>query len=429
MNVTRLEAYNQNHTEKVAEYNQNAETKTAEFDSNAAALQTEVDRLRGECDQLAEENRKQENRIDALIKLNKGQTYDVLEQESEAYSVDVPSGAKYVGIDKVGGKSVVFAQYCNFAEGRSVEKWGVTLTVKDSCTLILNGTCNSTDWTYSSVVELLKGGFTPLREKNMLAIGGGNGISFEAAKGIGVKMSFTEGVTYTDYEISLNLIDRDKIGLTDEEIKAILSKPMGYNEGEIISSQTDRVDAASADGAITQQITTGFPVLNSAGSVYDYIDLNEGKLHQRVGVVDMGILTWEANATSRFYATLPQNAAIKSSYNEYTNVMCANYDSKTLNQIYASNKGITTHPLLGVNVWIYDSDYTDTGLLKSALSGQILHYELAEEIVTDITIPTELTDWLEAEPGGTVTFKNADESKQLPVPNAVSWVRKLDEVE
>lgn len=74
----KLESYNQNHTAKVAEYNTNAETKTAEFDANAAALQTEVDRLRGECDNLAAENRKQENRIDALMKLNKGQTYDIL---------------------------------------------------------------------------------------------------------------------------------------------------------------------------------------------------------------------------------------------------------------------------------------------------------------------------------------------------------------
>lgn len=77
----KLEAYNSNHAAKVAEYNQNAETKTAEFDSNAAALQTEVDRLRGECDNLAAENRKQENRISALMKLNKGQTYDILPEE------------------------------------------------------------------------------------------------------------------------------------------------------------------------------------------------------------------------------------------------------------------------------------------------------------------------------------------------------------
>ena len=82
----KLEAYNSNHAEKVAEYDANAETKTAEFDANAAALQTEVDRLRGECDTLAAENRKQENRIDALIKLNKGQTYDILPAEGEAAS-------------------------------------------------------------------------------------------------------------------------------------------------------------------------------------------------------------------------------------------------------------------------------------------------------------------------------------------------------
>lgn len=91
----KLEAYNQNHTEKVEEYNQ-----------NAAALQTEVDRLRGECDNLAEENRKQENRISALLKLNKGQTYDILPEEGKTASRTAPSGAKYVSVDKVGGKSL-----------------------------------------------------------------------------------------------------------------------------------------------------------------------------------------------------------------------------------------------------------------------------------------------------------------------------------
>lgn len=114
----KLQAYNQNHTEKVAEYNQNAETKTAEFDANAAALQTEVDRLRGECDQLAAENRKQENRIDALIKLNKGQTYDILSEEGETASRTAPSGSKYVSVDKVGGKSVVWNQLWNYGKTR-----------------------------------------------------------------------------------------------------------------------------------------------------------------------------------------------------------------------------------------------------------------------------------------------------------------------
>ena len=120
----KLEAYNQNHTEKVAEYNQNAETKTAEFDANAAALQTEVDRLRGECDQLAAENRKQENRISALLKLNKGQTYDILPEEGETASRTAPSGAKYVSVDNVGGKSIVWNQKIDTTKAELITKSG-----------------------------------------------------------------------------------------------------------------------------------------------------------------------------------------------------------------------------------------------------------------------------------------------------------------
>ena len=53
----------------------------------------------------------------------------------------------------------------------------------------------------------------------------------------------------------------------------------------------------------------------------------------------------------------------------------------------------------------------------------------ATQTTEPVAIPEALQEWLPVEPGGTVTFKNADESKQLPVPNAVSWVRKLNEVE
>ena len=131
----RTSDYNRNAEQKLEAYNQNATTKTAEFDANVAALQTEVDRLRGECDQLAAENRKQENRIDALIKLNKGQTYDIVPEEGEAASRTAPSGAKYVGIDKVGGKSVVWNQSCNPDEfepmGCTPTESGGVVTISD----------------------------------------------------------------------------------------------------------------------------------------------------------------------------------------------------------------------------------------------------------------------------------------------------------
>ena len=304
----KLESYNSNHAAKVAEYDANAETKTAEFDANAAALQTEVDRLRGECDTLAAENRKQENRISALMKLNKGQTYDILPEEGETASRTAPSGAKYVSVDKVGG--------------------------------------------HSEVVD-----------------------------------------------------------------------------GEIISSQTDRVDVASADGTIAQQITTGFPALNSAGSVYDYIDMDSGQVIRNVYTVELDTLQWNKDEANRFVANLPAQAKAAGTYNDTNNELCNTYESKTLNEIFAGNVGIATHPINGKKVWIYDNNYDTPEQLVASLAGAVLHYELATPTTEPVTIPEALQEWLPVEPGGTVTFRNADESKQLPVPNAVSWVRKLNEVE
>lgn len=68
-----------------------------------------------------------------------------------------------------------------------------------------------------------------------------------------------------------------------------------------------------------------------------------------------------------------------------------------------------------VSAWLADNPTT-------------VYYETKSDELTDVTIPEALTEWLPVEAGGTVTFQNADESKQLPVPNAVSWVRKLNEV-
>lgn len=424
----KLEAYNQNHTEKVAEYNQNAETKTAEFDANAAALQTEVDRLRGECDTLAAENRKQENRIDALIKLNKGQTYDIIPEDGETASRTAPSGAKYVSVDKVGGKSVVWNQHFDF--GTIVTTGGQILTngvidvykdhvyifiVDNSAEIDKSVTRKGIHWNYSFSIPIAYG-------SNVSYVRGRNyfiNTCKETQTGIKPSIWYAiSGVTLSN----LMLIDLTQMfgsgnEPTLEECKQIFSADYyPYSEPTIISSQTDRVDVASADGTTSQQITTGFPVLNSAGSVYDYIDLNEGKLHKRVGVVDLGTLNWKYSELDGWHQVVFKNRG-------RNNLLCDRY--KTDNYTLLNDKTIWCNSSYLV---VVDTSYTDGNALKQALQGVMLYYELAEPIITDITIPTELTEWLEVEAGGTVTFKNADESKQLAVPNAVSWVRKLDEV-
>ena len=133
----KLEAYNKNHTEKVAEYNQ-----------NAAALQTEVDRLRGECDTLATENRKQENKISALIKLNKGQTYDIVPEEGETASRTAPSGAKYVSVDKVGGKSIVWNQLYDRTKPTEGENNGITFSRQEDGSFVATGKNNDGTMSY-----------------------------------------------------------------------------------------------------------------------------------------------------------------------------------------------------------------------------------------------------------------------------------------
>ena len=110
--------------------------------------------------------------------------------------------------------------------------------------------------------------------------------------------------------------------------------------------------------------------------------------------------------------------------------MCDTYETITLNELFKGIKGIATHPVDGKTVWIYDDTYDTPEQLKANLhsTNAILQYELETQTTEPVTIPEALQEWLPVEPGGTVTFRNADESRQMAGPNSISWVRKLDEV-
>lgn len=183
----------------------------------------------------------------------------------------------------------------------------------------------------------------------------------------------------------------------------------------------------SADSTATQHITTNFPVLNSAGSAHDYIDMDGGQVIRNVCNVKLETLEWN-RSTNKFYAELPAKAKANGNYNVNNKELCNTYEPIPMNDIFAGNVGIATHSINGETVWLYDNNYETPEQLVTSLSGAVLHYELATQTTEPVTIPEPLQEWIPVESGGTVTFLNADETKQLPVPNAVSWVRKLDEV-
>lgn len=447
----KLEAYNQNHTEKVAEYNQNAETKTAEFDSNAAAMQTEVDRLRGECDTLAAENRKQENRIDALIKLNKGQTYDILPEEGETASRTAPSGAKYVSVDKVGGKSVVWNQLFNVHETKTSD--GLQL-VSDGQTITMSGNSGSNEW--MSIIPGI-GEFTALNAKNHRYLytisvvenssteqinfgylnrgfvanipanytGKVNFVCTVTNPDTGRSIGFSRLQPNTDYNVravvnafDLTLMFGAGNEPTAEQFEAMFpADSYQYNAGEIISSQTETITAGA------ETVTTGFPELRSTTAAHDYINMDDGHTIRNIGKIKFNELKIKEFEDGIFYIL---HSAIGA---KLFNASCltprfAFIDEELVNIKLGECNGRGYYfrfkaPTEIDTVDKFMEEYGDNDI----------YFELETPTTEPVTIPEALQEWLPVEPGGTVTFRNADESRQLAVPNAVSWVRKLDEVE
>ena len=555
----KLEAYNSNHTEKLMEYNTNAETKTAEFDANAAALQTEVDRLRGECDNLAEENRKQENRISALLKLNKGQTYDILSEEGETASRTAPSGAKYVSVDKVGGKSIVWNQLNNPADNINVKKG--TIKLNDDGSITISGTVQDAgkynELQISQSLVFVRNQKYLVRTNKILSIcvNGHDKSTTDA-------LLYTGKSDWTGY-VALGVANGDEVNIeklvvqvynltqmfgagnepTIEQFKKLfVQKIYPYNSGEIISSTTANVELegknlwndsdpaftkvltkagftfdgttwksnltryiatpitiakgstfsydikspvganvrfkftmSSGSGIISkeyisdgtwkhhslylkydahtvyidfsqrasceikniqlergttetayyphtkQSLSTGFPELRSSGTAHDEIDMDGGAIRRNVGTVDLGTLAWDNNGTLedgnvQFIARVPGRAYT-------TNGLCDKFEKSEDNAI-----GTYTLSTTGDQITFTAPEGTEINAFIESVNGATLYYELATPTTEPVTIQEALQEWLSVEAGGTVTFQNADETKQLAVPNAVSWVRKLDEV-
>lgn len=449
----KMEAYNQNHTARVAEYNE-----------NAAALQTEVDRLRGECDNLAAENRKQENRIDALIKLNKGQTYDILPEEGESASRTAPSGAKYVSVDKVGGKSVVWNQLCNPDEfsyhGCKVSESSGLLTITE-CENINRYKTGFVAVTkrhkYYQTVKIKSDGTNPVGFQNFKFLDiyeKTNSAEFTRLSAIGTCTENGDALVQlyssnsTDYQIVKNSFMLFDLTLlfgagnepTAEQFEAMFpADSYPYNPGEIISARTETITAGA------EAITTGFPELRSAMAAHDYIDMDGEQVHRKIKSVridgDTPIYGVSVDSDANCCRIVFENALTPGIIGSKNEKVKSNVISDRLATISHADYWDNSLRASGINVFeslqavcfrlndrldINTKDKAKEWLTENPMT---VYYEIESEEVADVTIPEALQEWLPVESGGTVTFRNADESKQLAVPNAVSWVRKLDEVE
>lgn len=86
-----------------------ATEKAAEIADSAAQIATNTENIETnatDIDLLRRENVELKAKTDALWKLSEGKSYDFVEDSTEAYSKDVPTGCRFAQVEKIGGKTV-----------------------------------------------------------------------------------------------------------------------------------------------------------------------------------------------------------------------------------------------------------------------------------------------------------------------------------
>lgn len=136
-------------------------------------------------------------------------------------------------------------------------------------------------------------------------------------------------------------------------------------------------------------IATLGAMLNTAGNVKDTVDHAKGVVNRKVGVVDLGTLTWNYynDASQKFFYTTDLRGIQKpiNSNSDIGNMACVMYESTSLNGL--TNNSIAQVAGTSSSIRIKDSTYTDKNDFKTAMQGVLLYYELAtptEEAANDL---------------------------------------------
>lgn len=112
--------------------------------------------------------------------------------------------------------------------------------------------------------------------------------------------------------------------------------------------------------------------------IKNYVD-SDGVLHQRVGRVDLGSLSFAKESTSNglnTYRFFIPDAFIPTDRSKAPNIYVKGYTAISYNASWTDKK--ITYDASGRFV-IVDNSYTDAATFKTAMKGHYLYYELAEE--------------------------------------------------
>lgn len=399
-----------------------------------------------------------QRRVDALYSIGQGITHKFETDNGTAYAKTVPTGAKLMSVKSVGGKSVVWNQLVKPVP-TVVTQAGVKFTFSNDGIVTLNGTATTTGNAISLQSVKNQKGHKYLMVANPLSgvygadkllfssqsfgqdsTGHGTIITNESSNAVWYYTIYVyEGVTYDNVKLQPQIFDLTTMfgsgnepTSVEEFEKMFPADYYPYAVGEIVSAGTEEVVVGDTAHPIPEAIRNLPGYGWSAGTAKNYVDYENKRYVQCVQSVDLGTLSWRVGDSVSFKTFQLTGQKLTKNYDIAPNILCSKYPTKTQNELWGKINvtGITTAANVDGYVYLNDTAYTDAAAFQQAMSGVILYYELANPIVTDISslIPDDFLRNIEVEAGGSVTFKNSNDSYLIPVPSEEEYIVKLSEV-
>lgn len=410
-----------------------------------------------------------QRRVNALYDIGQGITHQFETDTDTAYTKTVPTGAKLMSVKSVGGRSIIFNQ--SFQPRKEANN-GATATADSDGTITINGTTTASYINFRDVTpeenkigkyafKLLilnnpdninmKYGFLNRGQSTSVITSGSSAVicnqtqsEILLGKSTGIS-GFAVGTVFNDVKIKIQIFDLTAMfgsgneSTTAEEFEKIFPADYyPYNAGEVVSAGTEEVAVGDTAYQIPEAIRNLPGYGWSAGTARNYVDYENKRYVQCVGSVDLGTLTWMKTSSQSvgdyFYASVSAIGFKRLGAFGITvhNILCSKYITVARNPNAFVDKTIVLDgdSIAVSQIQVKDTAYTDATAFKQAMSGVMLYYELANPIVTDISslIPDDFLRNIEVEAGGSVTFKNSNDSYRIPVPNEEEYIVKLSEV-
>ena len=437
--VTTDKATVADHAAKVAENRTAAETAAQTAQSIADSLPddyvTAVAKIAENTAEIANvklTDKELQRRVNALYDMGNGVTHKFETDSETAYAKTVPTGGKLMSVKSIGGHSEVI-------DGEIVSA-GVTEVVEQGRNLFDVEKCAALGLYYGFEIDTNK--------TLQIALKDGKTCPTNVSFGI----VYVHGNTMANWLITSNGV-RETItnsrDMTDSTQIMVACYP---GNKETMQSIADVFDIMLVDGiyksdtmpAYAPYHSNAYPIPEaikalpgygwSAGTARNWVDYENKKYYQCVQSVDLGTLAWLYRPEQqRFYAIADSiTGKFSESFGIVPNIIVAKYDTVCFNDITTKIDNMKASAVKTANdfISIRNTAYTDAATFKQAMQGVILYYELANPIITDIStlIDDDFLRNLTVEAGGSITFKNSNDSYRIPVPSEEEYIVKLSEV-